>query len=456
MTNKFISHSYEPSKNEKRLIILGSDTFFIGYLLILLSIVSASAIFLFLNKFLFPLALPRSAALNARLYYFNMVFLFGTLVIIFLIFLLFYYISKRNIERRENEGKLAALKVLYQSILNEVSLVINPKNEQDLFHRMLRGIVKSGLITASWIGRLEKDNTIKYIAARGSGTQELMKIKIKADCTPSNMPLAARAVCLNKTVYNNDHLSDPGMAPWMDFLKKYRWASVCAIPVHKGGEKWGVFVCVSDKKGFFSEEILKFLSRINSLLVHSLNELDLKKQLEEEKEKVEFLVHHDYLTGLPNRSFLKDLLEGAIRRSGRNKTFLAVGMIDFDDFKYVNDAFGHEAGDVLLKDFSKRMLLVLRKSDHMVRLGGDEFVIILEDLKKAGDYYPFIRRLSETLKNPFIIKGMERILNISLGLTVFPVDGGSPDTILGRADKAMYNVKSIKDKRDKFWALYEE
>jgi len=353
-----------------------------------------------------------------------------------------------------SETKIKSMQFLYYSILKEVSLIINPKSERELFHRTLSALQKSGTMTACWIGCIEDDMSIKYIAAKGRGVQELMKIKLTVDCGKQYMTLAERAICSNRIVYNNDHLSDPLLEPWHNFLEKNSWISACACPINRDNKVWGALVCVSDKTGVFTQDILELMSKIGGLLSHSLDEFDLKNKLKEEKRNVEYLAHHDALTGLPNRLFLTQLMDSAIKRADRNKTYTAIGMIDFDDFKYINDTFGHDEGDSLLKQFADRIKSVLRQTDHMVRFGGDEFVLILEDLKAPDDIYLFISRLEEAIKKSFFIKNSEILLKISLGLTLYPLDKESADVLLIHADNAMYNVKMTKEEREKFWHIY--
>jgi diguanylate cyclase (GGDEF)-like protein/PAS domain S-box-containing protein len=359
-------------------------------------------------------------------------------------------------ERLANESKIKSLKQLYESLIKEVSLILNPENENAVFHRTLVALQKSGIISASWIGRLEAGGTLKYISAKGRGTQELMKIKLNADCDKKFLTLAERAICFNRIIYNNDHLSDPLLKPYLDFLTKNDWLSACAAPIHRADKVWGVITLISDKKNIFNREILEFVSKISALLSHSLNEIDIKSELDKEKRKSEYLASHDALTGLPNRLFLTSLLEGAIKRADRSKTYMGVGMIDFDDFKRINDEFGHDWGDNLLKEFAKRVKTVLRQTDHLVRLGGDEFVIIAEDLKNKDDVYILMPRLKEAFAKPFAVNGRDIYLKISLGITIYPLDKQPPSVLLIHADNAMYSIKAKKDERETFWQLYED
>ena len=166
---------------------------------------------------------------------------------------------------------------------------------------------------------------------------------------------------------------------------------------------------------------------------------------------------HDTLSGLPNRRALEDYLPRSLARAQRRNRAVAVGVVDLDDFKPVNDTFGHEAGDELLREFARRMTALMRKSDMLVRLGGDEFVLILEDLEPSGlraHIERLSRRLRRAVETPFVIgQGQEASVGMTLGIAVFPRDGGDTDALLRQADAALYQLKAHKIDRPSWWQL---
>ncbi len=153
---------------------------------------------------------------------------------------------------------------------------------------------------------------------------------------------------------------------------------------------------------------------------------------------------HDALTGLPNRSLLVDHLELALARSARERTPVAVLFIDLDRFKEVNDTYGHDAGDRLLRELGQRMAAVLRPSDTVARLGGDEFVVLCEDIGGEVDAVAIAERIRGAVEEqPVRIDGVQVRVSASIGIAMS--NGGStrePDTLLKRADIAMYRAKS--------------
>ncbi|HKY02714.1 MAG TPA: EAL domain-containing protein [Burkholderiales bacterium] len=161
----------------------------------------------------------------------------------------------------------------------------------------------------------------------------------------------------------------------------------------------------------------------------------------EHAQRVEYLAFHDALTGLPNRSFFSKLLIQSIAHSQRYERKLAVLFLDLDRFKSINDTLGHEAGDELLREVSRRLQGCLRESDMVARLGGDEFVVLLPEL--AEDKYAGIvanKILVETAR-PFVLLGHEFSVTASIGISVFPQDGADEQSLTKNADIAMYHAK---------------
>ena len=161
----------------------------------------------------------------------------------------------------------------------------------------------------------------------------------------------------------------------------------------------------------------------------------------------------DTLTLLPNRRALDAHLPQALARCQRNS--LALIMLDLDDFKQVNDAHGHAAGDLLLQQLARRLQSVLRAEDYVARLGGDEFVLLLEDIADPSALRAMLTRISTALNPAYQLPGsIEAHCQASLGVTVYPDDNGTPDDLLRHADRALYEAKSYKAQRKQAWVLF--
>ncbi len=159
------------------------------------------------------------------------------------------------------------------------------------------------------------------------------------------------------------------------------------------------------------------------------------------RRELEFMATHDSLTGLPNRILLQDRLEHAIKRADRENTILAVMLLDLDWFKRINDACGHSKGDIVLQEVSQRLLGCLRESDTIARVGGDEFIIILEYLSNPYFAANVAEKLIMATSQPYSIEGATWKMSASVGISLYPLDGGDIDTLLKCADIAMYRAK---------------
>ncbi|MFZ2267264.1 MAG: EAL domain-containing protein [Azonexus sp.] len=172
--------------------------------------------------------------------------------------------------------------------------------------------------------------------------------------------------------------------------------------------------------------------------------LAIGRNISERKNIEQQLLHqatHDVLTGLPNRSLLKDRLQHALAQSRRDGRRVAVIFIDLDNFKDVNDSLGHNVGDELLKLLAARLLAILRESDTVARLGGDEFVILLEDSTNSHDLDAVVQKAFETISQPCDIDQQRIYPGASMGIAVHPGDGDDADSLMRNADTAMYVAK---------------
>jgi len=154
------------------------------------------------------------------------------------------------------------------------------------------------------------------------------------------------------------------------------------------------------------------------------------------------MVYYDQLTQLANRTMFKKCLDKLIQESN-GKEKIAILFLDLDGFKYVNDTFGHDKGDIILKVTSKRLLNCVRGSDIVVsRQGGDEFTILLNKIKNKVDIYRVIRRILDSFKKPFKIDKKLIKLSTSIGVSIFPDDGFTSGQLIKNADVAMYQAKN--------------
>ncbi|EAQ96167.2 bifunctional diguanylate cyclase/phosphodiesterase [Congregibacter litoralis] len=164
-------------------------------------------------------------------------------------------------------------------------------------------------------------------------------------------------------------------------------------------------------------------------------------QLKETEEQLQKLAHYDPLTNLPNRFLVNECLEHSIRRAQRRSDHLAVFFLDIDSFKNINDSLGHFAGDKLLKTTANRLKALLRDDDSVGRIGGDEFLMVLDDISTPDDATHIAEKIIGALRKPMILEGRSISVSASIGISIYPEDGQTAETLMSNADAAMYNAK---------------
>ena len=159
-------------------------------------------------------------------------------------------------------------------------------------------------------------------------------------------------------------------------------------------------------------------------------------------QKMAHLAQHDFLTGLPNRLLLTERLTQAIGLAHRHRKQVALMFLDLDFFKHINDSLGHSIGDRLLQSVAGRLTGCIRATDTLCRQGGDEFVVLLPEIEQPHDAAQVANKLLNTLATPHIIGGHELHVTLSIGISIYPQDGTSVDTVMQNADTAMYHAKA--------------
>lgn len=165
-------------------------------------------------------------------------------------------------------------------------------------------------------------------------------------------------------------------------------------------------------------------------------------QAKEQQKSLEHLAYHDALTKLPNRVLFSSRLQKTLAHAERTREVVAICYLDLDEFKPINDQFGHETGDQLLVMLAERLQSNLRKQDTVARLGGDEFALLLSGLHSAIEYTQTLDRILAAIEAPFHIDNHAFSISASIGYTVYPNDKNPPDTLLRHADHAMYHAKT--------------
>lgn len=214
---------------------------------------------------------------------------------------------------------------------------------------------------------------------------------------------------------------------WKELLSGEKKIIEHRLMLSNGEVKWiqNFVVPVKDKKGK--------LSKIDGLII------DITGQKQSE-EKVKHMAYHDALTGLPNRAMFYNYFHNVLVGGKYVEQEMAVFFIDLDHFKAVNDNYGHNIGDLLLQAVASRLKTALRDTDVLARMGGDEFLALLTGINREKVVI-IAQRIIQALDTPFYIDGKTLVIGASIGISVFPEDGKDIESLIQKADQAMYKVK---------------
>jgi len=243
--------------------------------------------------------------------------------------------------------------------------------------------------------------------------------------------------CIEEIIGLNPRLLKSGKTPATQFKKL--WDAI------SNGKPWQGELQNRKKNGELFWEHAHFTPVIDNSgsINHYLavkEDITLRKKQED---KILHQAHFDALTNLPNRFLALDRLSQLLNEARRDDEMVAVLFLDLDDFKKINDSLGHEMGDKLLVEAATRLSNVARSGDTVGRLGGDEFIVLLGGIKDSNDAHHTAESLLNRFRDAFRIDGRELILTVSIGIAIFPTDGGSVSELLRNADSAMYHSKDL-------------
>ena len=207
------------------------------------------------------------------------------------------------------------------------------------------------------------------------------------------------------------------------------------------GERIEVTAMRDDRSEFPAELSITVICQGNDTFFSAFVRNITERKLAESK--IKFLAYHDQLTELPNRELFYDRLSQAISQAKRKHEHLALLFLDLDGFKAVNDNYGHEAGDTVLKAVARRLQACVRGVDTVARLGGDEFTIILSEMDKPTDVSSVAEKIIQKLTTPVLLHDARRcVVGVSIGIAIYPEDGYELDKLMSAADGAMYESKA--------------
>ncbi|MBP2560397.1 diguanylate cyclase (GGDEF)-like protein/PAS domain S-box-containing protein [Neorhizobium galegae] len=239
-------------------------------------------------------------------------------------------------------------------------------------------------------------------------------------------------------VFVKDVLADPLWDNYRELALRFGFRSCWSTPIMGAdGQVLGTFALYSNAPREPTELELELTAMATDIAGIAIERARTE-------ERIQHMAHHDPLTSLPNRTLFWAQFSRALHEARREKRKVTVAYLDLDNFKQINDTLGHAAGDEVLKTLSWRMVNCVRVTDLLVRLGGDEFAIVFSNVSQ--DELGLVRRLQElrtAIAKPIVIDGKSVTATCSMGVAFFPQDGDTPEELLARADRAMYEAKDL-------------
>jgi diguanylate cyclase (GGDEF)-like protein len=340
-------------------------------------------------------------------------------------------------ERRELARWSQRLTRLHETSRTLLNVLAHTAIEEEVLQAGIEAL--TGLIEAKYgaIGILNAEGGLAHFVHTGMSEAAAKKI----DHLPEGRGLLGLVIQENMPIRLENmrtHPQSAGFPPGHPVM-----TSLLAVPISHAGHVYGR-IYLSDKKSGepFSEadELLAMsFAHSLSLVLDNVREIE---EIRHAREALDYLAHFDTLTGLPNRELVTDRVRQALAHAHRSAGKVAMLFIDLDNFKHVNDSYGHATGDALLKAVATRLQACVREGDTVARLSGDEFLIMLSDIEDAQDAATVAQKILETLALPYPLEEHEIFSGASIGISIFPVDGDSMEEMLRTADTAMYHAKT--------------
>ena len=231
--------------------------------------------------------------------------------------------------------------------------------------------------------------------------------------------------------------ADPAWEKFLDTLQNVRFSSYCAAPIVSDGATIGAIAA------FFRDE-REALGTPGAQLSLWANIVALALDRRRMHDQLSYRAQHDNLTTLPNRAALYERLETEINHCSRTTGLMGILYVDLDGFKRINDTYGHDAGDEVLKETARRLARSVRRDDTVARIGGDEFVVLLPSLGRREDAPQIADKIKAALREPIYVNNQRYVVSASVGIGIWPTDGDSPDSLLRFADSQMYTDKKAR------------
>jgi diguanylate cyclase len=353
-------------------------------------------------------------------------------------------IAKDITKRKTDEQKIARLTRIY-SVLSQInSAIVRIHEREALFEEVCHIVVEHGKLAMAWLGRLDQDtgNIIQVAHQGGDSQRSSLTDRIDGlNLNNAGAGIVGQALSGAEPVYCNDISAAKSVGSFRNEAVKQGYFSVASLPIQAEDRVVGILVLFATERGFFDATEMKLLNEL-------ANDISFALDYIKKAEQANYLAYYDALTGLSNRTLFHERLSQLIHISQHESERLALVIIDLDRFKTINDTFGRQAGDNLIRQLTQRLREHVKDSAHLARVGADQFALLLPDLKHADDVARTLDYLIKAcVDEPFKLNGDDLRVSAKGGIALFPEDGNNAESLFLNAELA---VKGAKNKGAQF------
>jgi diguanylate cyclase (GGDEF)-like protein len=339
-------------------------------------------------------------------------------------------------QRKEAENRIRRLNRVYAVLSGINGLIVRVSDRKELFNEVCRLAVEAGGFKLAWIGMVDRDaGKIKPVAWHGAGEDYIQLMPLSMTGPAPGGGLARRAIAERKAMVSDDMTQDPRILLKKEALER-GFHSLAMLPLVVGDEAVGMLALYAGEVGFFDKDEMKLLDELAGDFAFALDHID-------KAERLDYLAYYDPLTSLANRQLIHERLEQMLAAARRDQGRVALTVLDIERFKTINDTFGRQAGDELLRQVAERMKRRATDAGWLSRTGADHFAIIIpnvttdEELARRNE-----ERVGAIFGPPFRIGDAELRIAAKYGIAMFPADGADADALFRNAESALKKAKS--------------
>lgn len=310
-------------------------------------------------------------------------------------------------------------------------------------------VVDQGGYLMAWVGYAEQDEnkTVRPMAEAGINDDYLHNVKISWGDNIYGQGPTGVAIRTGLTDINQDYLNGSRMSPWRESALERGYQSSISLPLLNNKSTlnnknvFGALTIYAAQPYAFSKDEVELLEELAGDLSYGITTLRTREEHKISEDKITFLAYHDTLTKLPNQLLFLERFKELSKRAQKNQTEIGVLLLDLDNFKHVNDAFGHSVGDQLLILVTERLLNNIHETDILSRMDSDKFVLLLNDIPDNSRFAARVQNIINIFSQPFEVEKNIIDTTASIGISIYPNDGSEWNMLLKKADIALTHAK---------------